>query len=208
MHCRSVSVGGMVAYGLVSKVVQHCIWWSSWGCLLEKVDHNHSKSLLPGTCINGLEQPKTMLRRGGECLTHDEITKDHCPMQVGGGVVSKDIRNKPIRIQIISSILSIFLSNLPIVRSPYVTFLFSIFCRIGFLLYREKKKYVTLSKRSIVYASNCTLFAISSRGEMYVNTTVCFCCRKCKTHPGPVVHISGNPVDPNKVGGCGVNKAA
>ena len=23
--------------------------------------------------------------------------------------------------------------------------------------------------------------------------------RKCKTHPGPVVHISGNPVDPNKV---------
>lgn len=24
--------------------------------------------------------------------------------------------------------------------------------------------------------------------------------RKCKSHPGPVVHISGNPVDPNKVG--------
>lgn len=28
-------------------------------------------------------------------------------------------------------------------------------------------------------------------------------CRKCKSHPGPVVHISGNPVDPNKVGANG-----
>lgn len=91
-------------------------------------------------------------------------------------------------------------------RSLYVIFLFFIFCRIGFLLYREKKKYVILLKRFIVYVSNCILFAISFRGEMYVNIIVCFCCRKCKIYLGLVVYISGNFVDFNKVGGCGVNK--
>ena len=40
--------------------------------------------------------------------------------------------------------------------------------------------------------------------KIYVDMTACFRCRKCKTHPGPVVHISGNPVDPNKVGACGI----
>ena len=32
------------------------------------------------------------------------------------------------------------------------------------------------------------------------NVSVFFFPRKCKTHPGPVVHISGNPADANKVG--------
>lgn len=36
-----------------------------------------------------------------------------------------------------------------------------------------------------------------------INTTPCtapiFCTRSRKTHPGPVIHLSDNPVDPNKV---------
>ena len=57
-------------------VVLLCFWTRS-----------KSASLLPGTCINELEQPKTMSRREGECLTHDGINIDYCPMQVerGGG---------------------------------------------------------------------------------------------------------------------------
>ena len=43
--------------------------------------------------------------------------------------------------------------------------------------------------------------------HIYVDMTTCFRCRKCKTHPGPVIHISGNPVDPNKVGTCAGYKA-
>ena len=38
--------------------------------------------------------------------------------------------------------------------------------------------------------------------NVYVDMTACLRCRKCKTHPGPVVQISGNPVDANKVGAC------
>ena len=51
----------------------------------------------------------------------------------------------------------------------------------------------------IVY---CLKFCIHTSSTIALFTNVCdfdFFVRKCKTHPGPVVHISGNPVDPNKV---------
>ena len=46
------------------------------------------------------------------------------------------------------------------------------------------------------------LFMPVTAFEYILSKTACFICRKCKTHPGPVVHISCNPVDPNKVRAC------
>lgn len=73
--CRSTSVEGTVMLG--QKRAQD---GSCWGCsvvFLAKTHNYHSASPLPGTCVIGLGQPQTMLRREGEYITHNGLRANY-----------------------------------------------------------------------------------------------------------------------------------
>ena len=118
-------------------------------------------------------------------------------MQRWGGGVYIDLYyatgNKTNQNTDISSILHIILPDLPILCMSHFYFL----CSVEVVFLYIWKKY-----KKLWHCRSGPLIMPITAFEHILNNTACFICRKCKTHPGPVVHISCNPVDPNKVRAC------